>query len=163
MLQQLMRHMVPIKFKIRMDLTLWVPITSNLRTWSTKRRWLVRILTPYTLHAVPLTILTRGVVQNIRFENFFAQGSKIGPEITQDGGNNGSYSGTSMMEISSIAFVNFTGYTTGGKGIKTVSISSNVHPCYNIALRNISLASATNGTQYPAQGTCSYIWRYQWG
>jgi len=62
------------------------------------------------------------------------------------------------MEIPNIAFVNFTGYTTGGEGNHTASIScSNVHPCYNIALRNISLVSAANGTQYPAQGTCSYI------
>jgi len=105
----------------------------------------------------PLTSCNRGVVQNIRFENFFVQGSNIGPEITQDSGNNGSYSGTSLMEISNVAFVNFTGYTTGGKGNQTASIScSKVHLCYNITLRNISLASAPNGTQYPAQGTCSY-------
>ncbi len=62
------------------------------------------------------------------------------------------------MEIFNIAFVNFTGYTIGGKGNRTASIScSKLHPCYNIAVRNIRLASAANATQYPAQGTCSYI------
>jgi hypothetical protein len=78
------------------------------------------------------------VVQNIRFENFFVQGSNIGPEITQDSGNNGSYSGTSLLEVSNIALVNFTGYTEGVRGNRTASIScSKVHPCYNIALRMV--------------------------
>ena len=97
-------------------------------------------------------------MQNIRFENFFVQGSNIGPEITQDSGNNGSYSGTLLMEISNIGLVNFTGHTTGGNGNRTASINfSNVYPCYNVALYNVNLARAANKTAYPAQGTCSYI------
>lgn len=60
------------------------------------------------------------------------------------------------MEISNIAFVNITGYTTGGKGNQTASCST-AHPCYNIALRNISLGSVANGAPYPPQGTCTYI------
>ena len=99
----------------------------------------------------------RGVVQNIRFENFFIQGANIGPAITQNSGDNGSYAGTSLMEISNIAFVNFTGYTEGGKGNRSASVScSKVEPCYNIALRNISLATSATGTRYPAQGTCTW-------
>jgi galacturan 1,4-alpha-galacturonidase len=97
-------------------------------------------------------------VQNIRFENFFIQGATIGAAISEDSGDNGSYVGTSLMEISNIAFVNFTGYTQGGKGNRTASVScSKVHPCFNIAFQNISLADAAGGTEASAQGTCSYI------
>jgi hypothetical protein len=97
-------------------------------------------------------------VQNIRFENFYIEGATIGAAISQDSGDNGSYVGTSKMEVSNIAFVNFTGYTQGGKGNRTASIScSKVHPCFNIAFQNISLADAANGTETVATGTCSYI------
>jgi galacturan 1,4-alpha-galacturonidase len=102
----------------------------------------------YTIHL--LTISNRGVVQNIRFENFFIQGSNIGPEITQDSGNNGSYSGASLMGISNIAFVNFTGYATGGKGTRRRAS----------AARQPTLATtsrAANRALYPPQGTCTYI------
>lgn len=97
-------------------------------------------------------------MQNIRFENFYVQGAGIGPFITQDTGDNGSYPGTSLMQISNIEFVNFTGYTTGGEGDTTAEIScSYVYPCFNIALLNISLADAANGTEESAQGSCQYI------
>jgi galacturan 1,4-alpha-galacturonidase len=110
-------------------------------------------------YLVPLYLpKRRGVVQNIRFENFYVQGAGIGPAINQDSGDNGSYAGTSKMEISNIAFVNFTGYTEGGKGNRTATVScSNVHPCFNIALRNISLATSADGTPASAQGGCEYI------
>jgi galacturan 1,4-alpha-galacturonidase len=62
------------------------------------------------------------------------------------------------MEVSNIAFVNFSGYTSGGKGNTTASVScSSVHPCFNIALQNVSLADAANGKAESAQGTCEYI------
>lgn len=62
------------------------------------------------------------------------------------------------MGVSNIAFVNFTGYTEGGKGNRTATVScSNVHPCFNIALQNVSLATSADGIPEPAQGTCSYI------
>ncbi|KAL3423029.1 extracellular exo-polygalacturonase [Phlyctema vagabunda] len=101
-----------------------------------------------------------GVVQNIRFENFNVQGAAIAAAITEDNGNNGSFSGTSLMEISNVAFVNFTGYTetASNKGNRTASVScSKVHPCFNIAFQNVSLAPAINGTHATAQGPCSYI------
>jgi galacturan 1,4-alpha-galacturonidase len=86
------------------------------------------------------------------------QGAGIGPAISQDSGDNGSYAGTSKMEISNIAFVNFTGYTQGGKGNRTAVVGcSSVHPCFNVALQNVSLADAAGGMPEPAQGTCSYI------
>ncbi len=62
------------------------------------------------------------------------------------------------MEISNIAFVNFTGYTQGGDGNRTAEVScSTVHPCFNIAFQNISLADAVNGTEMAALGTCQYV------
>ncbi|PMD62942.1 glycoside hydrolase family 28 protein [Hyaloscypha bicolor E] len=100
-----------------------------------------------------------GVVQNIRFENFHLVGPAIGPDITQDSGNNGSFSGTSKMEISNIAYVNFTGYLAGAKGNRTAAIScSKVNPCYNIALKGIELAPSVNASaQTQAVGTCAYV------
>jgi len=58
----------------------------------------------------------KGVIQNIRFENFFVAGAASGPSITQANGDNGSYAGTSKMEISNIAFVDWNGTIVGGKG-----------------------------------------------
>lgn len=99
-----------------------------------------------------------GVVQNIRFENFFVQGAAIGPAISQDTGDNRSFVGTSLMEISNIAFVNFTGYVVSTKGNRTASIScSDVHPCFNIALQNVSLAPQANASGTSAQGTCQFV------
>jgi len=100
-----------------------------------------------------------GVVQNLRFENFHSIGAGIGPEITQDSGDNGSFPGTSKMEISNIVFANFTGYLAPGKGNRTASIScSEVHPCFNIAMQNITLAPEMNATvEGPeAVGSCTY-------
>jgi galacturan 1,4-alpha-galacturonidase len=60
------------------------------------------------------------------------------------------------MEISNIVFVNFTGYTLPTKNA-TASIScSAVHPCFNIAFQNVSLAASANGTETEAYGTCEY-------
>lgn len=58
------------------------------------------------------------------------------------------------MEISDIAFVNFTGYTLA-KSNKTAIIScSNAHPCFNIALQNVTLALSKNASAVEAFGTC---------
>jgi galacturan 1,4-alpha-galacturonidase len=98
-------------------------------------------------------------VQNIRFENFHVVGASIGPDISQDSGDNGSYPGTSKMEISNIAFVNFTGYLAGAKGTRTAAIScSSVYPCYNIALKGVDLQPSVNASaQTEAVGTCAYV------
>lgn len=99
-----------------------------------------------------------GVVQNIRFENFFIQGAGIGAQITQDSGDNGSYPGTSLMEVSNIAFVNFTGYTSSGTSNRTASVScSTVKPCFNIAFQEVELAPGQNKSAAGATGTCTYI------
>lgn len=103
-----------------------------------------------------ITNFRRGVVQNILFENFFVQGASAGPAITQDNGDNGSFVGTSLLAISNVAFVNWTGYVNAGTNLHTASIScSNVHPCFNIAFHNVSLAPSINATEVPATGSCS--------
>jgi galacturan 1,4-alpha-galacturonidase len=98
-----------------------------------------------------------GTVQNIVFENFFVQGAGIGPAITQDNGDNGSFVGSSLMEVSNIAFVNWTGYVNAGTNLRTASVScSKVHPCFNIAIKNVTLAPSINATETPAMGTCQF-------
>ncbi|KAB5572001.1 glycoside hydrolase family 28 protein [Coniochaeta sp. 2T2.1] len=98
-----------------------------------------------------------GIVNNLRFENFYIEGAAGGPSITQDNGNNGSFSGTSNMLVSNIAFVNFTGYlaTTSNR---TASVScSTRNPCYNIEFKDINLAPKQGAATVGAQGTCKYI------
>lgn len=99
-----------------------------------------------------------GSVRNVLFSNFFVQGADSGPAITEDSGDNGSYVGTSLMEISNIAYVNFTGFLGGAeKGNRTAGVScSDVHPCYNIAFENVSLTVAENATS-TGTASCSYV------
>ena len=47
---------------------------------------LYRKAAPLTLR---LTWTFRGIVNNLRFENFYIEGAAGGPSITQDNGNNG--------------------------------------------------------------------------
>lgn len=72
-----------------------------------------------------------GSVRNILFSNFQVFGADGGPAISEDSGDNGTFPGTSLMEISNVAFVNFTGYLSGKeKKNVTASVScSSVHPC----------------------------------
>lgn len=99
-----------------------------------------------------------GSVRNVRFSNFVVEGADSGPAITEDSGNNGSLSGTSLMEISNIAFVNFTGYLSGAeKNNRTASVScSNVHPCFNIEYENVMLSISPNSSS-TGTSSCSYI------
>ncbi len=97
-------------------------------------------------------------MQNIRFENFLLSGAAIGPDINQDSGDNGSHPGTSKMAISNIAFLNFTGFLEGAKGNRTAAVRcSAVHPCYNIALQGIEVASSANSSETGAVGSCAYV------
>ncbi|CAG8980019.1 hypothetical protein HYALB_00005193 [Hymenoscyphus albidus] len=101
---------------------------------------------------------TRGEVTNLLFENFLIHGSNAGPSITQNNGNNGSFAGTSKMQISDVTFRNFHRYTQGGKGNQTASVScSRVHPCYGIAFDDVRLASAPNASEIAPQGRCEYV------
>jgi galacturan 1,4-alpha-galacturonidase len=129
----------------------------------------------------------RGIVNNIRFENFYIEGAAAAATISQDSGNNGQYipcptpchqslanglgfvpvansesfppgsfSGTSNMLVTNVAFVNFTGWlsTTSTKNSE-VSCSTR-NPCYNIDFRSFAVSSGQNGTQANATGTCKY-------
>jgi galacturan 1,4-alpha-galacturonidase len=96
-----------------------------------------------------------GSIRNVLFSNFEVYGADVGPAITQDNGDNGSYSGTSLMSISNVAFVNFTGYLEGtSKEIASISCSD-VHPCYNIDFENVVLYPRENATT-PGDGLCKY-------
>lgn len=100
-----------------------------------------------------------GSVRNILFSNFQIFGADSGPAITQDSGDvNGTYAGTSLMDISNVAFVNFTGYLSGAeKANRTASVScSDVHPCYNIDFDNVTVTTAENSTS-TGSSTCSYV------
>ena len=60
-------------------------------------------------------------------QSFLVLGADSGPAISEDSGDNGSFPGTSLMEISNVAFVNFTGYLSGNEGNVSASVScSNV-------------------------------------
>ncbi|KAF2240097.1 glycoside hydrolase family 28 protein [Viridothelium virens] len=98
-----------------------------------------------------------GSVRNIMFANFNVQGADLGVAISEDSGDNGTFRGTSLMEVANVAFVNFTGYLSGKEGNKTSSFScSNVHPCYNIDVKNVTLTTAENSTS-TGSSSCAYI------
>ena len=80
-----------------------------------------------------------GSVKNITFSNFVIDGADSGPAITQDNGNNGSFSGSSLMDISDIHFVNFTGKLSKGKTSKASINCSRLHPCFNITFSDFNL------------------------
>jgi galacturan 1,4-alpha-galacturonidase len=82
-----------------------------------------------------------GRVRNIRFSNFDIKGADSGPALTQDNGNNGSFSGTSKMEVSNIVFEHFRGYLEGKKGKETTSSinCSKVKPCSGIEFRDVKV------------------------
>lgn len=95
-----------------------------------------------------------GSVSNVLFSNFDIQGANSGPAITQDSGNNGSFSGTSLMSISNVAFVNFTGEINTSKSTTSSVSCSKVHPCYNIDFDNVVLYPGNSTT--PGTGSCKY-------
>ncbi|KAG9646855.1 pectin lyase-like protein, partial [Aureobasidium melanogenum] len=99
-----------------------------------------------------------GSVRNAQFSNFQVKGADAGPTINQNSGDNGTYAGTSLMDVSNIAFANFTGWLSGKESKnQTASVScSKVHPCYNIAFENVTLTTAENSTS-TGTGSCSYI------
>lgn len=107
---------------------------------------------------LPLTWTNRGNLTNLLFENFHIEGAALAAGISQDSGNNGSYTGTSKFLLSDITFRNFTGFLAGAKGTRTASVScSNVHPCFGIAFDNFRVAYAENVTAANATGSCSMI------
>ncbi|EAW23158.1 putative extracellular exo-polygalacturonase [Aspergillus fischeri NRRL 181] len=96
-----------------------------------------------------------GNVRNILFSNFEVQGANAGPSVNQDSGNNGSYSGSSLMTVSNIVFANFTGYTSGGTSVTSKVSCSEVHPCYNIEFDDVLLYPGKNASNL-GTGSCKY-------
>ena len=96
-----------------------------------------------------------GSVQNIRFENFQVEGADVGPAITQDSGDfkNETYDGTSLLEVSNVAFVNFTGYTNTNRAA-SVSCSA-VKPCFGITVEGLDLT--VNDTGVMGAERCKFI------
>lgn len=104
----------------------------------------------------------RGVVRNILFANFEIMGANNAAAISQSSGSNGnsSLAGTSLLEVSNVAFVNFTGYTvpTSKGSSRVVSLAcSNVHPCFNLEFEGFDVV-AGNGTNSTAgTASCSMV------
>lgn len=97
--------------------------------------------------------------RNILFSNFRLQGPDTAGSISQNSGDNGSFTGSSLMEISNVAFINFTGYTNyrSARPNQVSSIScSSVHPCYNIEYSDFTVSAGQNATAATAQTPCTY-------
>jgi len=98
-----------------------------------------------------------GNVRNILFSNFKLVGAQLATAITQDSGDNGTFPGTSLMTVSNVAFVNFTGYvnTTGAANTSVVNdIScSGINPCYGITYDNFNVSNLNSQTEIT---TCQY-------
>ncbi|KAF4984595.1 hypothetical protein FZEAL_272 [Fusarium zealandicum] len=78
-----------------------------------------------------------GKVRNLRFSNFELENVSRGPYITQNNGNNGSFSGTSKMEISNIVFENFTGnLLSPTRSLGEISCSID-NPCFDITFKDM--------------------------
>lgn len=87
-----------------------------------------------------------GSVTNILFSNFVVDGADSGPAINMDSGNNGSATGTSLMQVSNIVFANFTGSTSRTKTATSSVVCSEVHPCFNIVFDNVDITPANSST-----------------
>lgn len=96
-----------------------------------------------------------GIVRNVTFSNFDIYGADSGPSITQDNGNNGSYAGTSKMQITNILFQNFTGYLNGESRTSSVSCSR-VQPCRGIEFREVKLKPSIEDDGF-GKGSCSNV------
>lgn len=88
-----------------------------------------------------------GVVRNVLFSNFNLHGPSDGTAITQNSGNNGSAYLPSKMQVSNVAFVNFTGSLSSTSKHYIVMECSATHPCFNIAYENV-LSSPGNDSSF---------------
>ncbi|PLB46848.1 galacturan 1,4-alpha-galacturonidase C [Aspergillus steynii IBT 23096] len=96
-----------------------------------------------------------GQVKNILLSNFEIQGADAGPSINQDSGDNGSFSGSSLMTVSNIAFTNFTGYIQDDDPVTSTVSCSKKNPCHGITFDDVVLYPGQNGTR-PGIGSCQY-------
>ncbi|KAJ3548534.1 hypothetical protein NM208_g963 [Fusarium decemcellulare] len=86
-----------------------------------------------------------GRVQNLLFSNFVLRNVSRGPFITQDNGDNGTYRGTSNIEISGVVFRNFTGnLKSSGARLGEISCSEE-NPCFDISFEDMDQLEAAEG------------------
>ncbi|KAF9880240.1 extracellular exo-polygalacturonase [Colletotrichum karsti] len=86
-----------------------------------------------------------GRVRNVTFSNVSYERVNNAPSIYQNNGNNGSFAGTSNMEVSDLAFLNFTGSLSGSTNRVSLTCSSR-HPCGNIRFEDIDLLTSGGTT-----------------
>ncbi|KAI8199042.1 putative galacturan 1,4-alpha-galacturonidase C [Colletotrichum sp. SAR 10_76] len=96
-----------------------------------------------------------GRVRNITFANVYYENVNNAPSINQNNGNNGSFAGTSNMEVSDVDFLNFTGTLSGSTNRVSLSCSAR-HKCGNIKFEDIDLLTSSNVTT-----TCTGKWTLQ--
>ncbi|RYP50866.1 hypothetical protein DL768_003701 [Monosporascus sp. mg162] len=94
-----------------------------------------------------------GNVRNITFSNFVLDKVSRGPYITQNNGDNGTFAGTSKMEISNITFRNFTGNLLNS-GYRLGDIScSRENPCFDIYFEDMDLEAREGTCRWYNDGT----------
>ncbi|KAI0482837.1 putative galacturan 1,4-alpha-galacturonidase C [Xylariaceae sp. FL0804] len=97
-----------------------------------------------------------GSVKNVIFSNFTLRGPDSGPAINENSGSNGSFAGSSLMDISNVVFQNFTGFLNGETTEAGISCSE-VHPCYNIVLRDVNITASANSTSLLSNASCDWV------
>ncbi|KAF1990897.1 glycoside hydrolase family 28 protein [Aulographum hederae CBS 113979] len=97
-----------------------------------------------------------GSVTNITFSNFVIEGADSGPAITQENGGNGKVeAGSSLMRISDVRFVNFTGFLSGGGRGSSVSCSRR-EPCEGIRFEGMSV-TVEEGSSRMVGARCKFV------
>ncbi|KAF5011145.1 hypothetical protein FDECE_2709 [Fusarium decemcellulare] len=86
-----------------------------------------------------------GRVHNLLFSNFELRNVSRGPFITQDNGDNGTYRGTSKIEISDVVFRNFTGNLKSSGGRLGDISCSEEKPCFDISFEDMDQLEAAGG------------------
>lgn len=94
-----------------------------------------------------------GNVTNVVFSNFDIDGASVAPLINQNSGDNGSYSGTSKMQVRDVTFVNFTGVLSSSNNVASLSCSENL-PCDGIVFEGMDLKSSDNDSM---TAKCKYV------
>jgi galacturan 1,4-alpha-galacturonidase len=83
-----------------------VPNNGGIRNGAYIKTWIGSLALQTAAGGVPRG---GGVVRNVLFSNFNLHGPSDGTAIAQNSGNNGSAYLPSKMQVSNVAFVNFTG------------------------------------------------------
>ena len=105
-----------------------------------------------------------GSVRNILFSNFTVENASQGPYITQDYGDDGKHSGSSLIDVSNVAFVGFSGSLAASATIAATVNCTKTSPCYNVDFKDLKLkgpnlsasSSSGNNKKYPA-GKCTFV------